>query len=220
MTVRILVVEDDAMLADAIARGLRQVGMAVDLARDGADALEKAAVNSYDVVVLDRHIPVIHGDEVCRRLVASPDAAPILMLTSSGTVADRVAGLAIGADDYLSKPFATPELIARLHALHRRGRGVNPPVLHRGDLVVEPAKRIASRSGRSLNLTRKEFGVLEVLLTADGQVVSAEELLEHVWDEHTNPFTNVVRVTMMTLRRKIGDPPVIETVIGVGYRIL
>lgn len=216
---RILVVEDDAMLADAIARGLRQAGMAVDLAHDGADALEKAVINSYDAVVLDRQLPVIHGDEVCRRLVAAPDAAPILMLTSSGTVADRVAGLTIGADDYLSKPFATAELIARLHALHRRSRRIIPPVLSRRDLVVEPAKRVATRSGRPLNLTRKEFGVLEILLAADGHVVSAEDLLEHVWDEHMDPFTNVVRVTMMTLRRKIGNPPVIETVVGVGYQI-
>lgn len=216
---RILVVEDEAQLADVIARGLRQAGLAVDSAGDGEDALEKAAITDYAVVVLDRDLPRLHGDEVCRRLVDSGNPARILMLTASGSLDARVEGLLIGADDYLPKPFAMAELHARIHALARRGVTAASPVLASGDIFLEPARRVAQRGGRELGLTRKEFGVLEVLLAAQGRVVSAEELLERVWDEHADPFTNAVRITIMTLRRKLGEPAVIETVIGVGYRI-
>jgi DNA-binding response OmpR family regulator len=207
--VRVLVVEDEVVLAAAVARGLRHEGMAVDVSHDGADALAKLDVNRYDVVVLDRDLPGVHGDQVCR----------ILMLTASGTVNDRVDGLTLGADDYLGKPFAFSELVARLRALARRSRDPLPPVLERDDLRLDPARREATRGGHFLRLTRKEFGVLEVLLAADGAVVSAEDLLERVWDEHTDPFTNTVRVTIMNLRRKLGRPPLIDTVTGVGYRL-
>jgi DNA-binding response OmpR family regulator len=217
--VRVLVVEDEEVLAEAVARGLRHQGMAVDLAFDGADALDKAAVNHYEVIVLDRDLPEVHGDEVCRRLAAQGGPARILMLTAAGTVADRVEGLDLGADDYLGKPFAFTELIARVRALGRRSGQPTPPVLARGNLVLDPARRQASRGGHFLRLTRKELGVLEVLLAADGAVVSSEELLERVWDEHADPFTNTVRVTVGNLRRKLGTPPLIETVIGAGYRL-
>ena len=218
---RVLVVEDERVLADAIGRGLRREGMAVDLAGDGAEALEKAAVNEYAVVVLDRDLPEVHGDEVCRALVraAGPSPARILMLTASGTVDDRVEGLMLGADDYLPKPFAFAELVARVRALARRTGPVRPPVLARHGIELDPSRRVATRDGRYLFLTRKELGVLEALLAADGAVVSAEQLLERVWDEHTDPFTNAVRQTMKNLRQKLGDPPVIETVIGAGYRV-
>jgi DNA-binding response OmpR family regulator len=216
---RVLIVEDEVVLAEAIARGLRREGMAVDLAFDGAAALDKAAVNHYEVLVLDRDLPGVHGDEVCRTLAAQGGAGRILMLTAAGTVNDRVEGLNLGADDYLGKPFAFSELLARLRALARRSADPTPPVLARDDLVCDPARRQASRGGRFLQLTRKEFGVLEVLLAADGAVISAEELLERVWDEHADPFTNTVRVTVGNLRRKLGAPPLIETVIGVGYRL-
>jgi DNA-binding response OmpR family regulator len=216
---RVLVVEDEQVLARAVARGLRRQGMAVDLALDGAEALEKATVNHYDVIVLDRDLPEVHGDQVCRTLVAQGGPGRILMLTAAGTVADRVEGLDLGADDYLGKPFAFSELIARLRALGRRSGQPTPPVLARGDLVLDPARREAQRGGHFLPLTRKELGVLEVLLAADGAVVSAEELLERVWDEHADPFTNTVRVTVGNLRRKLGPPPLIETVIGAGYRL-
>ena len=217
---RILVVEDEPLLADAIARALRQRGMAVDIALDGDDALEKAWVTTYEVVVLDRDLPTIHGDDVCRELIDSENPARILMLTASGSLDDRVEGLSIGADDYLPKPFAMAELTARIHALNRRGgRAISPVLTHR-DIRLESAKRHVTRSDRELQLTRKEFGVLEALMTADGNVVSAEELLEQVWDEHANPFTNTIRVTILTLRRKLGDPPLIETVTGSGYRLM
>ena len=216
---RVLVVEDEEMLADAIAVGLRREGMAVDLALDGATALDKAGVNAYDVIVLDRDLPAVHGDDVCRTLTGGETAPRILMLTASVTVGDRVDGLSLGADDYLGKPFAFAELVARVRALARRPPAQLPPVLRRGDIVVDCARRVAMRGGRRLDLTRKELGVLEALLAADGAVVSAEELLEKVWDEHTDPFTNTVRVTVMKLRRKLGDPPVVETVIGEGYRV-
>jgi DNA-binding response OmpR family regulator len=217
--VRVLVVEDEQVLAKAVARGLRHQGMAVDLALDGADALEKATVNRYQVVVLDRDLPVVHGDQVCRTLVAQGASTRILMLTAAGTVDDRVQGLDLGADDYLGKPFAFSELVARVRALGRRGGEPTPPVLARGDVVLDRARHEAQRGGHFLRLTRKELGVLEVLLAAGGKVISAEELLERVWDEHTDPFTNTVRVTVANLRRKLGQPPLIQTVIGAGYRL-
>jgi len=217
--VRVLLVEDEVVLAEAIARGLRHQGLAVDLAFDGAEALEKAAVNHYEVLVLDRDLPEVHGDQVCRQLASQGGSTRILMLTAAGTVDDRVEGLNLGADDYLGKPFAFSELLARVRALGRRSGEPTPPVLTRYDITLDPARRQASRGGHFLRLTRKELGVLEVLLAADGAVISAEELLERVWDEHADPFTNTVRVTVGNLRRKLGTPPLIETVIGVGYRL-
>jgi DNA-binding response OmpR family regulator len=217
--VRVLVVEDERVLADAIATGLRRETLAVDIAYDGAGALERTSVNEYDVVVLDRDLPKIHGDEVCRTLVAERNPARILMLTAAGDLEDKVEGLSIGADDYLAKPFAFAELIARVRALGRRAATPVPPVLERAGVSLDPARRVVTRDGDPLDLTRKEFAVLEILLRADGVVVSSEQLLEKAWDEHIDPFTNVVRVTMMTLRKKLGDPPVIETVPGVGYRL-
>jgi DNA-binding response OmpR family regulator len=216
---RVLIVEDEQRLANTLAKGLRREGMAVDVAYDGLTALEKAAINSYDIIVLDRNLPGRHGDDVCRDISASGSPTRILMLTAAGAVEDRVEGLNLGADDYLPKPFAFDELVARVRALGRRAAPPTPPVLAHGDLVLDPARRMAERAGRPLALTKKEFGVLEVLLAARGTVVSAEELLERVWDENADPFTNVVRVTVMTLRRKLGDPPLVETVTGVGYRI-
>jgi DNA-binding response OmpR family regulator len=216
---RVLVVEDERVLADAIATGLRREALAVDVAYDGAGALERTTVNDYDVVVLDRDLPKVHGDEVCRQLVDRRYAARIIMLTAAGELEDRVEGLSIGADDYLAKPFAFKELIARVRALGRRAAAPLPPVLERSGVALDPARREVSRDGRPIELTRKEFAVLEVLLSAEGAVVSSEHLLEKAWDEHIDPFTNVVRVTMMTLRKKLGDPPVIETVPGVGYRL-
>jgi DNA-binding response OmpR family regulator len=216
---RILVVEDEVALADVVARGLRQASFAVDLAYDGEDALEKATATTYDVVVLDRQLPELHGDEVCRQLIALDNPPRIIMLTAAGNVDARIEGLTIGADDYLPKPFIMAELIARIRALARRPSSATPPTLAAGDLVVDPAHHTATRAGRELSLTRKEFGVLEVLVAAGGKVVSAEELLERVWDEEADPFTNAVRITVMTLRRKLGDPQLIDTVIGVGYRL-
>ncbi|WP_433335997.1 response regulator transcription factor [Spirillospora sp. CA-294931] len=216
---RVLVVEDERVLADAIATGLRREALAVDVAYDGAGALERAGVNEYDVVVLDRDLPKIHGDEVCRHLVSRRYPARIIMLTAAGELGDKVEGLSIGADDYLAKPFAFAELIARVRALGRRAAAPLPPVLERAGITLDPARRVVMRDGRPVELTRKEFAVLEVLLSADGTVVSSEHLLEKAWDEHIDPFTNVVRVTMMTLRKKLGEPPVIETVPGVGYRL-
>jgi DNA-binding response OmpR family regulator len=219
MIVRVLVVEDEERLADTIARGLRNEGMAVDVAYDGGAGLVKARVNRYDVVVLDRNLPRVHGDDLCRSLATEGAQVRILMLTAAGTLDDRVDGLNLGADDYLPKPFAFSELVARIRALARRSAAAVPPVLSRGDLVLDPSRRLVERAGMPLDLTRKEFGVLEVLLAAEGRVVSTEELLERVWDENVDPFTNVVRVTIMTLRRKLGDPALVETVTGVGYRI-
>ncbi len=216
---RVLVVEDEEVLADTIAKGLRREAMAVDVAYDGASALDRIAVNPYDVVVLDRDLPAVHGDEVCRRLAGGPAAPRILMLTASAGVEDRVVGLELGADDYLPKPFAFTELVARIRALSRRSGPARPPVIERNGLTVDPARRAAARDGRFLRLTNKELAVLEILLTAEGSVVSAEELLERAWDEHADPFTNAVRVMMVKLRRKLGDPPLIETVPGAGYRI-
>jgi len=217
--VRVLVIEDERSLADAIARGLRRAGLAVDVAYDGTTGHEMAFITRYDVLVLDRDLPGKHGDEICADLAAAGTLTRVLMLTASGTVADRVEGLGLGADDYLPKPFAFDELIARVRALGRRSSPVAPPVLTVGDVVLDPAKRLASRGGRVLDLGRKEFGLLEELLKAQGSVVSTEELLDRVWDANTDPFTTIVRVTMMTLRKKLGDPPLIETVVGVGYRV-
>jgi DNA-binding response OmpR family regulator len=213
---RVLVVEDHATLAGRIAQGLRQAGMAVDTVHDGAAALEAAALTDYDVVVLDRDLPVVHGDRVCRTMAGS--GPRILMLTASSHVDDRIDGLELGADDYLGKPFVFGELVARVRALSRR-TPASPPVLRRGDLAVDRARHRASRGDRPLSLTRKEFGVLEMLLAAEGAVVSAEDLLEHVWDANLDPFSNVVSVTMTRLRRKLGGPPLIETVVGKGYRM-
>jgi DNA-binding response OmpR family regulator len=217
--VRILIVEDEQPLADAVARGLRREGMAVDVAYDGDSGHEKAAVTRYDVVVLDRDLPGMSGDRLCAEIAQSGTVTRVLMLTASGTVSDRVAGLSLGADDYLSKPFAFAELVARLRALGRRATPAVPPVLNAGDVVLDPSRRTVSRSGAQVDLTRKEFGVLEVLLGAGGAVVSSEELLERVWDENADPFTTTVRVTVMTLRKKLGEPGIIETVVGSGYRV-
>jgi Response regulators consisting of a CheY-like receiver domain and a winged-helix DNA-binding domain len=217
--VRVLVAEDEQRLADAIARGLRREGMAVDVAPDGSDALIKARVVRYDVVVLDRDLPGIHGDEVCRAVRGERPETGILMLTAAGALEDLVEGLSLGADDYLPKPFRFAELVARIHALARRAAPSRPPVLAHADIVLDPARRHVERGGHTLELARKEFAVLEALMAAEGATVSAEELLERVWDEQTDPFTNVVRMTIMTLRRKLGDPAVVETVIGVGYRL-
>jgi DNA-binding response OmpR family regulator len=217
--VRILIVEDEEPLADAIARGLRREGMAVDVALDGDEGHEKSSVTRYDVVVLDRDLPGMSGDELCREIVASGALTRVIMLTASGSVADRVEGLSIGADDYLAKPFAFDELVARVRALARRSTPVTPPVLRAGDVELDPARRTVTRGGQQVELTRKEFGVLEVLLAASGSVVSSEELLERVWDEHADPFTTTVRVTVMTLRKKLGEPGIIDTVVGSGYRV-
>ncbi|SMD21195.1 response regulator transcription factor [Kibdelosporangium aridum] len=214
---RVLVVEDEPILADAIAEWLRREAFAVDVVHRGDLALERLAVNSYDVVVLDRDIPVVHGDEVCRSVAGGETR--ILMLTAASGVRDRVAGLGLGADDYLPKPFAFVELSARVHALLRRTRPAAPPVLQRAGLRIDPGRREVSRDGQAITLANKEFALLTELVRADGAVVSTEHLLEKVWDEHIDPFTNVVRVTMMKLRRKLGDPPIVETVAGVGYRI-
>ncbi|UWP82307.1 response regulator transcription factor [Dactylosporangium fulvum] len=216
---RVLVVEDEQLLADAVAEGLRRESFAVDVAYDGDGALERLGVNEYDVLILDRDLPTVDGDEVCRQVSARLPETRILMLTAASAVLDRVGGLALGADDYLGKPFAFAELVARVRALGRRARAAAPPVLERGDLRLDPNRREVFRGGHYVALTRKEFAVLEELLRADGAVVSAEQLLERVWDEHIDPFTNVLRVTIMTLRRKLGDPPVVETVAGVGYQI-
>src|SRR5215469_15311749 len=209
---RLLVVEDRQVMADSIARSLRREGMAVDVAYDGRAALGLAAVNSYEVVVLDRDLPGVRGDEVCRQLAGGPTR--ILMLTASGTVEDRVDGLSLGADDYLPKPFALAELIARIRALGRRATPALPPILTVGPLTLDPNRRVAERAGRPLTLTNKEFAVLEVLMAASGRVVRAEELQERVWDAHADPFSNTIRVTLANLRRKLGDPPLISTVIG------
>ena len=216
--VRVLVIEDNTVLADRIADGLRDAGMAVDVAYDGATGMEKAVLADYDVVVLDRDLPRVHGDGVCAQLVGGPTEPRILMVTAAASVEDRVDGLNLGADDYLTKPFAFAELVARLRTLARRAPAT-PPVLVRHDLVVDRARRWVSRAGRPVSLTRKELGVLEQLIVADGAVVSAERLLEKEWDEHTDPFTNTVSVTVARLRRKLGQPALIETVVGSGYRL-
>jgi DNA-binding response OmpR family regulator len=217
--VRVLVVEDDRELAEAIGVGLRREQMAVDLAFDGDAGLERALVTSYDVIVLDRDLPAMTGDEICASLIEHGCRGRVLMLTAAATIGDRVDGLALGADDYLSKPFAFAELVARIRALFRRAQPALPPVLEQRGVRLDPARRAASRGGRALGLGPKEFGALELLLAAQGRVVSAEELLERVWDEMADPFTSSVKVTISRLRRKLGEPPVIETVTQGGYRI-
>lgn len=214
-----LVVEDEELLADAIAEGLRREALAVDVVYDGDAALERLGVHEYDVLVLDRDLPIVHGDDVCRAVVESGVETRVLMLTAAAEVADRVSGLGLGADDYLPKPFAFVELVARVRALGRRARPAAPPVLERAGIRLDPARRDVYRDGHFVPLSRKEFAVLEELLRADGAVVSVEQLLEKAWDEHIDPFTNVVRVTVMTLRRKLGEPQVVQTVPGVGYQV-
>jgi DNA-binding response OmpR family regulator len=216
---RILVVEDERLLAEAIAEWLRDDAHAVDVALDGDAALERLGVNDYDVIVLDRDLPKVHGDDVCRTVVASDSDARVLMLTAAAEIGDRVNGLSLGADDYLPKPFAFAELAARVQALGRRARPAVPPVLRRAGIVLDPARRQVFRGERYVLLSKKEFGLLSELLRADGAVVSAEHLLEKVWDENADPFTSAVRLTVLKLRRKLGEPPVIETLPGEGYRI-
>ncbi|EYT62806.1 transcriptional regulator [Curtobacterium flaccumfaciens UCD-AKU] len=216
---RVLVVDDERALADLIATGLARQDMAVDVAYRGDDADELLAVHDYDVVVLDRDVPGLHGDEVARRLTARGALTRILLLTAATTLRDRVQGLELGADDYLTKPFEYPELVARVRALGRRSVPPVAPVLERAGLVVDTNRRMATRDGHPLDLTSKEFGVLETLLRADGRIVSAEHLLEKVWDVNTDPFTAAVRVTMSKLRRKLGDPDPIRTMPGQGYSL-
>ena len=216
---RVLVVEDHEELAETVALGLRREGMAVDVAFDGATALQRAIVYGYDVIVLDRDLPEVHGDHVCEKLVAEGGRARVLMLTASAGIEDRVAGLSLGADDYLPKPFAFAELVARIRALVRRAQPALPPVLASGDVRLDPGQRVAHRRGRRLDLSSKELAVLELLLAARGAVVSSEQLLERAWDEAADPFSGVVKVTISRLRRKLGEPPIIETVPGAGYRI-
>jgi DNA-binding response OmpR family regulator len=217
--VRVLLAEDQPRVAAAIAKGLRRHGAAVDVAQDGASALHAARVHLYDVVVLDRDLPEVHGDDVCRALNAEQPETKVLMLTAARTTDDLVSGLALGADDYLPKPFRFDELVARLHALARRAGAARPTVLRAADVELDPLRRTATRAGRDLALSPKEFGVLEALLAADGAVVSPERLLERVWDANVDPFTNTVRMTVMKLRRKLGEPPVVQTVPGAGYRV-
>jgi DNA-binding response OmpR family regulator len=216
---RVLLAEDDEILARTVAAGLRQEGMAVDVVLDGGDALGHLGVNRYDVLVLDRDIPGVHGDDVCRTLAAGAAGTRVLMLTAARSVADRVEGLGLGADDYLPKPFDFAELVARVRALARRAAAPLPARLGHDELSVDPARRVAVRAGRRLPLTRKELAVLEYLLAAQGRPVSAEELLERVWDEAADPFTSTVKTTIRRLRAKLGDPPMIETVRESGYRI-
>jgi DNA-binding response OmpR family regulator len=216
---RVLVAEDEQELADLVAEGLRRYAMAVDVVYDGAAASQRLVVNEYDVLVLDRDLPELHGDEICRELVQSGARTRVLMLTAAASVPERVAGLGLGADDYLPKPFDYAELVARVQALGRRSQAPLPPVLERHGILLDAPRRQAFRDGRYLPLSRKEYAVLEVLLRAQGTVVSAEDLLEQAWDEHADPFTTAVRVTVSKLRAKLGDPPVIQTLPGTGYRL-
>jgi DNA-binding response OmpR family regulator len=216
---RVLVVEDHPRLAETVATVLRRAGMAVDIAFDGREALDRVSLTSYDVVVLDRDLPGVHGDDVCRSLVADGCSSPVLMLTAAGTLDDRIEGLDIGADDYLPKPFHLAELVARIRALSRRSRSPRAPTLVHGDLRLDSARRLVTRAEKPVALSPKEFAVLELLLGAQGAVVSSEEILERAWDDATDPFTNAVRMTVSRLRAKLGDPPVIQTVTPVGYRI-
>jgi DNA-binding response OmpR family regulator len=216
---RVLIVEDEELLADTIAAGLREESLAVDVVYDGEAALQLTSYVDYDVVVLDRDLPAVHGDDVCRELAGRRAGVRILMLTAAGDVDERVTGLSLGADDYLPKPFVFAELVARVRALGRRSTPPLPPVLSKAGVTLDPHRRAVTRDGRPVDLTRKEFAVLEELLRADGGVVSAEQLLDRAWDENIDPFSNIVRVAMTTLRRKLGSPPVIETVTGAGYRL-
>jgi DNA-binding response OmpR family regulator len=216
---RVLIAEDERRLADTLAEGLRKRGLAVDVAHDGDQALHKTRVYPYDVIVLDRDMPYVHGDDVCRTVNSEQPATKILMLTAAVSLDDMVDGLAIGADDYLGKPFSFTELLARINALGRRSGEARPAVLEAGDIVLDPARRAVHRAGIPVELSPKEFGVLEVLMAAEGAAVSPEQLLERVWDEHADPFTNSVRMTIVTLRRKLGNPPAIHTVRGAGYRV-
>ncbi|MEV6848240.1 response regulator transcription factor [Actinoplanes sp. NPDC051411] len=216
---RVLVAEDERMLADTVAEGLRRFAMAVDVVYDGDSAVERLGVNRYDVAVLDRDMPGRSGDDICRQITGSGVGTRVLMLTAAVGIRDRVEGLGLGADDYLTKPFAFAELVARLQALSRRSSPPLPPVLEQDGVVLDITRHTAARDGLMLSLSPKEFAVLHVLLRAGGRVVSAEELLEQAWDENADPFTNTVRVTIMTLRRKLGDPPLIHTVPRVGYRL-
>ncbi len=216
---RVLIVEDHEELAATLATGLRREGLAVDVTLDGLTAVQQTRIHDYDVVVLDRDLPGLHGDDVCRALVADGSRARVLMLTAAGTIEDRVDGLTLGADDYLPKPFAFAELVARVRALARRSERAVPPLLVKDDLELDPAQRVARRGGQRLALTPKEMSVLELLLGAGGTVISAEELLERVWDLNADPFSNIVKVTISRLRAKLGEPPLIETVPGAGYRI-
>ncbi|MEU0464962.1 response regulator transcription factor [Amycolatopsis sp. NPDC006131] len=216
---RVLVVEDDEEMAQTVATGLRRARMAVDVALDGPGGLDRALGNDYDVIVLDRDLPGLHGDDVCAELVAAGCRSRVLMLTAAASTEDLVEGLGLGADDYLAKPFDFPALVARIGALARRAHPAVPPVLRHGDLEVDTARRTARRGGRALELAPKEFGVLELLLASQGRAVPAEELLERVWDEAADPFTHAVKITISRLRAKLGDPPVIETVAKSGYRV-
>jgi DNA-binding response OmpR family regulator len=217
--VRILVVEDDEEMARTIAVGLRRAQMTVDIALDGPSGLERAMINDYDVIVLDRDLPGMHGDDICTELIEAGCRSRILMLTAASTTEDLVDGLGLGADDYLAKPFDFPVLIARISALARRSQPAHPPTLRHGDLVLDASQRLVERGGKPLLLAHKEFGVLELLLAAQGRAVSAEELLERVWDEAADPFTNAVKITVSRLRAKLGEPPIIQTVAKSGYRI-
>jgi two-component system, OmpR family, response regulator VanR len=216
---RVLVAEDERRVADAVARGLRREGLAVDVAHDGQTALQKALLNPYDVIVLDRDLPELHGDDVSRALSGEAPQTRVLMLTAYGETDDVIEGLAAGADDYLAKPFAFGELVARVRALARRAPQARPPVLEHGEVRLDPGRHEVTRAGRTVELTPKEFAVLELLLSAPGDVVSAEQLLHRVWDENADPFSNTPRMTVMTLRRKLGDPPFVHTVKGAGYRV-
>ena len=216
---RVLVVEDHPRLAETVATVLRREGMAVDVAFDGREALARVALTAYDVVVLDRDIPGVHGDDVCRSLVADGSPSGVLMLTAAGGLDERVAGLGLGADDYLAKPFHLVELVARIRALARRSRPALPPTLVHGDVQLDSGRRLVTRAGHPVALSPKEYAVLELLLGAEGRVVSTEQILERAWDDATDPFTNAVRMTVSRLRAKLGDPPVIETVTPIGYRI-
>ena len=216
---RLLLVEDEPLMSQALAKGLRRESIAVDIAKDGEEALYRIEINEYDVVVLDRDLPKVHGDEVCHTLVHQHPNVRVLLLTAADAVSARVAGLNLGADDYLTKPFAFAELLARVRALHRRSYRATTPVMHRAGISLDTTRRWVERNGEHVELTRKEFGVLQELLCAAGAVVTAEQLLEKEWDENVDPFTNVLRVTVMTLRRKLGDPVAIVTIPGVGYQL-
>ena len=216
---RVLIAEDERRLADTLADGLRTRGLAVDVAHDGEQALFKARVYPYDVIVLDRDMPRVHGDEVCRAVNVEQPRTKVLMLTAAVAEEELVDGLALGADDYMGKPFSFAELLARINALGRRSGDARPAVLRRGDIELDPAEHTVTRHGQPVALSGKEFGVLETLMVADGATVSPEQLLERVWDEHADPFTNSVRMTIVTLRRKLGDPPAVQTVRGAGYRV-